>query len=66
MRMNFGKNLKTNRELVGLTQKDLAKMLDVSFKTVSHWEAGYSEPSLALLAKLKEVLKVSYEDLLDE
>lgn len=43
----------------------LTKMVEVSFKTISHWESGYSEPSLELLAKLKNLLKVDYEDLLD-
>ena len=61
----FSNNLKQLRILKGYTQLDLAKMLNVSFKTISHWEAGYSEPSLPMLKKIKEVLSASYEELLD-
>ncbi|MBQ8614975.1 MAG: helix-turn-helix transcriptional regulator [Clostridia bacterium] len=48
-----------------LSQQQLAEKLNVSFKTISHWELGYSEPSLAILTKLKEILSASYEELLD-
>lgn len=65
MKNTFGDNLKAIRQELGLSQTDLAKMVEVSFKTISHWESGYSEPSLELLAKLKNLLKVDYEDLLD-
>lgn len=65
MKNNFGNNLRAIRQELGLSQTDLARMVDVSFKTISHWESGYSEPSLELLTKLKNLLKVEYEDLLD-
>ncbi len=65
MKSIFGNNLRAIRQELGLSQTDLARMVDVSFKTISHWESGYSEPSLELLTKLKNLLKVEYEDLLD-
>lgn len=58
-------NLKSIRKMKGLTQHKLAVILNVSDKTICHWESGYSEPSLILLAKLREVLNASYEELLD-
>ena len=61
----FKDNLKNLRKLKALSQQQLAKKLNVSFKTISHWELGYSEPSLLMLSKLKEVLNASYEELLD-
>ncbi len=61
----FKDNLKSLRKLKGLSQQQLAEKLNVSFKTISHWELGYSEPSLAILCKLKEILNASYEELLD-
>ncbi len=61
----FSNNLKQLRILKNLTQLELAKLLNVSYKTISHWEAGYSEPSLSMLKKIKEVLSASYEELLD-
>ena len=54
-------NLKTLRRMTGLNQRQLA----VSVKTVSHWEAGYSEPSLSMLSRLRRVLNVEYDDLLE-
>lgn len=39
-------NLKTLRRMTGLNQRQLADELGVSVKTVSHWEAGYSETVL--------------------
>ena len=61
----FKDNLKNLRKLKNLSQQQLAEKLNVSFKTISHWELGYSEPSLSLLVKLKEILNASYEELLD-
>ena len=61
----FKDNLRNLRKVKGLSQQQLADKLNVSFKTISHWELGYSEPSLFLLIKLKEILNASYEELLD-
>ena len=61
----FKDNLKILRKVKNLSQQELAEKLKVSFKTISHWEMGYSEPSLSLLIKLREILNVSYEELLD-
>ena len=49
-----------------LTQKDLAKLLNVSNKTVSHWESGYTEPPIYIIVSIKKIFKVSYEDLLED
>ena len=58
-------NLKTLRRMTGLNQRQLADELGVSVKTVSHWAAGYSEPSLSMLSRLRRVLNVEYDDLLE-
>ncbi len=62
----FGTNLKNIRLIKNITQLQLAQMLNVSYKTISHWEQGYSEPSLQMLCKIKQVLNISYEELLEE
>ena len=61
----IGKKLLYLRKKNKLTQAELAEKLNVSFKTIIHWEMGYSEPSLSLLVKLREILGASYEELLD-
>ena len=49
-----------------LTQRDLAKLLNVSNKTVSHWESGYTEPPRHIIVSIKKIFNVSYEDLLED
>jgi transcriptional regulator with XRE-family HTH domain len=61
----FPENLRNLRNISKLTQKQLADKLNVSFKTLSHWENGYSEPNLTILKSLKEILDVNYEELLE-
>jgi transcriptional regulator with XRE-family HTH domain len=61
----FKDNLKQLRKDAGLTQSQLAEKLGISFKTLSHWESGYTEPSILMLTKLKEIFAISYEDLLE-
>ena len=61
----FKDNLKNLRLFNNLTQQGLADKLGVSFKTISHWESGYSEPTLQLLIKLKKILNTSFEELLE-
>lgn len=63
--MDFGKNLKRIRIESNLTQAEVAKKINVSLKTISHWESGYTEPSLQMVQKIKEVLKVSYDELFE-
>ena len=65
MKSRFGSNLKNLRHAQKISQKDLAEKLNVSFKTISHWESGYSQPSLELLTMLRDFFNTTYEDLLD-
>ena len=61
----IAENIKSLRIENNLTQNELALKLNVSLKTISHWESGYTEPSIMIIKKLKEFFKVSYEELLD-
>lgn len=63
---NFGNKLCLLREEKGLTQKELAKILDVSDKAVSKWENGQSIPRMETLEKIADVLGVSIEALLSD
>ena len=62
----FGKNLKRIRLECNISQKDLASKLNVSFKTISHWENSYSQPCIEQLILLKEILAVSYDELFED
>lgn len=52
------------RKEKGLTQKQLAEILNVSDKTVSHWECDETSPDISLLPILAETLGVSVDELL--
>ncbi len=47
-----------------LTQKQLAELLNVSDKTVSHWECDETSPDISLLPELAELLGVTVDELL--
>ncbi len=63
--MGFSENLKTLRKANNLDQKQLAEILNVSSKTVSHWETGYTEPSINQLISLSKHFDVTIDELVD-
>ena len=60
----FSENLKSLRKINKTDQKALAKKLNVSAKTVSHWETGYTEPSINQLILLANFFDVSVDELI--
>lgn len=52
------------RRKQGITQKELAKQLQVSFQTVSKWENGVTLPDITYLPKLADIFGVSSDVLL--
>lgn len=61
--MTFAENLKLLRHSKDLGQQTLADILNISAKTVSHWETGYTEPSISQLIHLAELFDVSIDEL---
>ena len=57
-------SLKALRKRQGMTQKELAAKLQVSFQTVSKWENGITLPDIVYLPKLAAVFGVSTDVLL--
>lgn len=62
--MNFGERLKKIRIENGLTQIQLAKILDISKSNISKYEAGSVEPNLEITAKIATYFTVSTDYLL--
>jgi len=58
-------NLRFLRKQKGITQNDLADQLDVQRSMISAYEDGRSEPKLATLKKIGEILEVGLEELLE-
>ncbi len=57
----FGERLKELRAEKGITQKQLASVLNVSGNTVHSWECDKQEPSMAMLLVLSAYFEVSLD-----
>ena len=65
-KLNIGEKIKKHREMQGITQSELGRLLSVSNRAVSKWENGESYPSLELIRPLSEILNIGIKDLLGE
>ena len=63
--MKIGGYIQHLRKAAGLTQKDLAEKLGVSFQAVSKWENGDALPDTGLLLDLCDVLDTTADKLLN-
>lgn len=61
--MSLGQNIAKIRKSMGLTQEQLAEKCEVSRQAVTKWESGESEPAIAKLVKVSEVLEASIDEL---
>lgn len=64
--MNLGKQICFYRKKAGLSQAELAEIMDVSFQTVSGWERDAYSPDVERLTGLAEALRTTVERLLAE
>ena len=62
----FKENLKTLRQMRGLTQKDLAKELGLSPQRYNYYETGRNEPDYETLKLIAAYLGVSLDLLLSD
>ena len=53
--MTYSKKIKTLREVMLLSQSELAELLGVSFVTVNRWENDKYEPTIKIKRKLNEL-----------
>ncbi len=61
-----GKRIAYYRKDRGLTQKELAGLLNISYQAVSKWEAGNSFPTVEMLYEIANILNVTVDLLLNE
>lgn len=59
-----GKFICESRISHGMSQKELAKKLNITDKAVSKWERGISFPDISMLIPISEVLEISLYDIL--
>ena len=65
MKHEIGNRIRKYRESRGLSQKELAQLINVSNSRVSNWEQGINRPDVDIFANICMVLKVSPSELLD-
>ena len=55
--MTYSKGIKTTRNILGITQGQLAHLVGVSVRTVQSWESGTRLPGEKALAAMRPVVK---------
>ncbi|MDE6127647.1 MAG: helix-turn-helix domain-containing protein [Lachnospiraceae bacterium] len=62
----IGKRIAFYRKEKGITQKELAEFLHISYQAVSKWESGKSMPTVEMLYEISKLLNVTVDTLLNE
>ena len=62
---SFGKNITDYRKLCGLTQQQVADMLNLNRTTYTKYETGVSEPSIEIMKKIASIFGVDINALFD-
>ena len=57
-------NVRKHRKLAGISQEELAFQCEIDRTYISKVERGVANPSLLILARVAEILKVEINDLL--
>lgn len=66
MNKNFKRTIKSAKRKLGISQAELADMLDVSPSSIGMYEQGRRTPNYDMLKKLCDTLKISVFDILSE
>ncbi len=64
-RKKVGKAISEQRKIKGITQKQLAELLHVSYQAVSRWEQGISLPSVDIIYDIAQILETTIDFLLN-
>lgn len=63
--MGFGSNLRNIRENRGLTQQQVADMMEIDKSTYCGYETGKRQPDVQKLKKLAKIFGISGDELLE-
>jgi DNA-binding XRE family transcriptional regulator len=56
IQMTYAEKIKRMREMMLITQQELASLLNVSVITVNRWENGKFEPSIKLKRQIRNII----------
>ncbi len=62
---NFAKNLKAERKAKGLTQKQVADLIDIKTQSYQAYESNISMPNAENLLKLALIFDISIDELFE-
>ena len=57
--LTFGEKIKEARKHKGLTQRELAKLVDAAYNSISDWECNKNKPDANTIEKLCTTLEIS-------
>ena len=63
--LKIGQYIRNLRKKTGMTQKELAEKLNVSFQAVSKWENGDTLPDTGILLELCDILNTTADKMLN-
>lgn len=63
--MTLGENLKLQRKLNNLSQKEFAVRMHTTQQRISEWECDKVEPSLYNIVRILKVFNISFEELVE-
>jgi transcriptional regulator with XRE-family HTH domain len=66
MQMSFPENLQRLRKVKKLSQEKLAEIMGVSRQAIAKWECGQSYPDINKLITLRNLFKISIDDLIKD
>lgn len=64
MEISIGENIRRLRQKKGITQEQLAEVLNISNAAVSKWERGGSFPDITMLFPIADYFGVSVDELM--
>ena len=59
----LAENILRYRKIRGLSQRDLAQKMGITFQAVSKWETARSAPDIAFLPIMAEIFECSIDEL---
>ena len=57
----IGNQIKERRDILGITQPDLAEMANISINTLYKIETGQANPTLKVLSKIVDILGMEFK-----
>lgn len=63
---NFSKNMRKRRIELGLSQKELAKKVGISFRTIQNYENKKTTPTSAVMESVSMALDIGLEQMFDD